>query len=104
MNTRPLALLGLVVAGSAVLGSLTSNYALVQLSARIGSRAPVILSTLLGAAGASFAAALSLRALRRSGVQSERFFALLGLVLSAFCLFVILVGYGLPQAFLRPGD
>jgi hypothetical protein len=104
MNTRPLALLGLVLGISAVLGSLTLSYGLVHVSARVGTRTPLVLAVALGAAAAALAAVFSLRSARRSASESERFFALLSLVLSAFFLFVIVLGYGLPQLFLRPED
>lgn len=104
MNTRSLTLLALALGVSAVLGSLSLSYGLVYVSARLGDRTPLVLGTLLGAVTAAVAGALSLVAHRRASSRSERFFALLGLALSVFFLFVILLGYGLPQLFLRPED
>jgi hypothetical protein len=62
------------------------------------------LALLGGVALCGIAVWLSIRALRGAAVHSVRFLALLSFALSAFFLFVVLVGFGIPNLFLSPLD
>jgi hypothetical protein len=88
----------------AALGSQVLSYGLVYPAAEGGSKLPLALSLLAGALLAALAGGLSLRAHRQAVLHSERFLALLGIVLSCFFLFVVVVGFGLPDLFLGTKD
>jgi hypothetical protein len=88
----------------AALGSQVLSYGLVYPAAARASKVPLVLALLAGVLLAAFAAGLSLRAHRQAVLRSERFLALLGLVLSCFFLFVVVVGFGLPDLFLGTKD
>lgn len=100
---RSRAFLAIVLGAVAALGAQLLCYGLVY-PARSQGKWPILLSLLAGGLLASIAAWLSARAHGNATGKSERFLALLGVVLSAFFLFVVLVGYGIPNLFLGPRD
>jgi hypothetical protein len=104
MTTRNSVALALTLAAMATLGTQTLMYGLVYPAGSWGTKKPLALALAGGAALAVFSAFVCWRALRRSQLPSERFVALLGLVLSGFFLFIVLFGFGIPNFFLSPKD
>jgi hypothetical protein len=101
---RGRAFLALVIGALAALGTQVTSYGLVYPAADRGTKLPLVLALVAGVLLAAFAACLSLRAHRRATLASERFLALLGLVLSCFFLFVVVVGFGVPEIFVGTKD
>ena len=97
MNSRSWAASAIALAGAAAPFTQAVGYALVHPARAQGSKLFVVLSLLAGGLLTAVAGWLSLHARRRSSVDSERFLALIGLALSAFFLFVIAFGFGIPS-------
>ena len=89
---------------AAVLGSEVLSYALVYPARPHGTRLGLMLALIAGSAMAGLASLISWRALHRSSRSADRFFALLGFVISLFFLFVLVAGFGIPQLILSPKD
>jgi cytochrome c oxidase subunit III len=104
MNPRSLASRGMILGGGAALATQIVSYALVYPAAKWQSKTPVVIALLGGAGVAVVAVMLSVWALRRSRLESERFLSLLAIVLNAFFLFIVLVGFGVPALFLGARD
>ncbi len=104
MNQRSLGFSSLVLGSLSALGALTASYGLVYPARGQHSKLPLWLALLGGALAACLAGGLSLAAQRRAAHESERFLALLGLVLSAFFLFIVVFGFGIPDVILGTGD
>lgn len=104
MNSRPRALGGLVLGTVAVLGTLSLAYGLVYPSGARGDKAPIAAAIVGGALAALLAVLLALFAHRGAVKESERFFALLALLVGAFFLFVVAFGFGLPAIVLGVHD
>lgn len=104
MSSRNGAFLALCIATAAVLGSQTLSYGLVYPSQSAHSKVPVLLGTLCGVLSSAVAIWLSARAKREASGPSERFMALLSLVLGCFFLFVVVAGFGIPVLFLAVRD
>jgi len=103
MNPRKASALALVLATFAVLSSQMLSYGLVY-PARYLSKWPIVLGIVLGAALAFIAGALSLRSYRVAAPGGERFLAAIGLIVSGFFFFVIVLGFGIPSWVLGPRD
>jgi uncharacterized membrane protein (UPF0182 family) len=101
---RGRAFLALLFGALAALGTQVLSYGLVYPAGNQGSKLPLVLALINGALLAAVAAWLSVRAHRRATLESERFLALLGIVLSCFFLFVVVVGFGVPDLFLGTND
>ena len=104
MTTRTSVALALTLATAATLGTQVLMYGLVYPAGASGTKTPLGLAWCGGALLASMAAFVCWRALRRSRTDSERFVALLGLLVSGFFLFVVLAGFGIPNLWLNPRD
>ena len=104
MNQRANAFSAIVLGSVAALGALTASYGLVYPARAHGSKLPLGLALLAGALSACLAGWLALAAHRRATRESERFLALLGMILSAFFLFVIVFGFGIPDLVLQARD
>jgi hypothetical protein len=104
MSQRSQAFLSVIVGSLATLGALTASYGLVYPARAQQSKVPLCLALLAGAIVACSAGWLALTAHRRARRESERFLALLGVVLSAFFLFVIIFGFGIPDLVLQARD
>ncbi len=104
MNPRSLSFWSLTLSSGAVLGALAASYGLVYPARGQHSKLLLALALLAGAFAACVAGWLSLAARRRAAHESERFLALLGLVLSGFFLFVIVFGFGIPNLLLEAHD
>ena len=104
MNSRSLGVSALVLGSAAALGALTTSYGLVYPARGQQNKAPLLLALVVGSVAACVAGLLSLAAHRRATQPSERFLAVLGLVLSAFFLFVIVFGFGIPDLGLGTSD
>jgi hypothetical protein len=103
MSSRFLAVGGLVLGAFAVLASQVLSYGLVY-PARSHGKFPLYLALFGGVALCAVAAWLARRALRGEALESVRFLALVSFAISAFFLFVVLVGYGIPNLLLSPLD
>jgi hypothetical protein len=97
MNPRISAASSIVLASVAGLFTQGLSYALVYPARAQGSKLIIVLSLVAGGVLTAFAGLLSIQARRRANVESERFLALVGLVLSAFFLFLIAFGFGIPS-------
>lgn len=104
MNSRVRAFGGLALSTLAVLGTLSLAYGLVYPSRAQGDKAPVVAALIGGALLTLVAGLLALVAYRRAAKESERFFALLALIVGAFFLFVVVCGFGLPALVLGVHD
>jgi CHASE3 domain sensor protein len=104
MNSRSLGFSSLILGSGAALGALTASYGLVYPARANHTKAPLAVALLVGAVAACFAGWLALSAHRRATQRSERFLAIVGLVLSAFFLFVVVFGFGIPDLVLETGD
>ncbi len=104
MNQRSLGFVSIALGSLAALGALTASYGLVYPAHGQHTKLPLWLALLAGALVACLAGGLSLAAHRRASGQSERFVALLALVLSAFFLFIVVFGFGIPNIVLGTGD
>lgn len=104
MTPRNAVAAALTFASVAVLGSQVLSYGLVYPAGAAHTKSPIALAVLGGALLAGGCTIASFRALRRAQGDAERFTALLGLVLSSFFLFVVVVGFGIPSLFLSPKD
>ena len=104
MNSRRLGFSSLALGSAAALGALTASYGLVYPARASHSKAPLSMALLVGAVAACLAGWLALAANRRATQPSERFLAMIGLVLSAFFLFVVVFGFGIPDLILETGD
>ena len=104
MSSRNSAFLALVIGTAATLCAQVLSYGLVYPAGARHSKSPLALALLGGALGVGFAAWLSFGAYRRASLPAERFLALLSLVLSAFFLFVVLAGFGIPDLMLGVRD
>lgn len=94
----------LSLASAAVLGTQLLAYGLVYPAGAARTKTPIVLALLLGSLLAALAGGVSYRALRRAQGESERFTALLSLVISGFFLLVVVAGFGVPTVFLSPKD
>lgn len=101
---RGRAFLALVVGALSALGSQVTSYGLVYPAADRGTKLPLVLALVAGTLLAALAAWMSVRAHRRAVVPAERFLALLVLALSCFFLFVVVVGFGVPNIFVGTKD
>jgi hypothetical protein len=97
MNPRTFAASSIALASAAGLLTQGLSYALVYPARAQGSKLVVVLSLVAGGLLTAFAGFLSIHARRRSSLESERFLALIGIVLSAFLLFLIAFGFGIPS-------
>ena len=104
MSSRVRSFLALSLGVLAVLGTLTLAYGLVYPSGTRNSKAPLAWALAGGVGCASFAVSLALAAHRRASKESERFFALLALILGAYFLFVMALGFGIPAFVLGVHD
>lgn len=104
MTPRNAVAAALTVASVAVLGTQILSYGLVYPAGAAHTKSPIGLAVLGGALLAGGCAVASFRALRRAEGDAERFTALLGLVLSGFFLFVVVIGFGVPSLILSPKD
>src|SRR5206468_2833670 len=102
MSSRSVAFGALALAGFAALGSQLLSYGLVY-PAQSRGQLPLVLSLAAGVVLAGVALGMSLAALRRAALPSERFLAVVSISLSCFFLFVVLFGFGIPNLFLAPG-
>jgi hypothetical protein len=101
-RTRSLVALGL--GALAVLGTLTLAYGLVYPSGAQDTKSPVSCAIVGGVFCALMAVFISLAARRRAEKDSERFVAQLALVLGAFFLCVVALGFGIPAFVLGVHD
>src|SRR3954469_15505790 len=101
---RGRAFLALVIGAVAALGTQATSYGLVYPAADRGTKSPLVLALVAGTLLAALAAWMSVRAHRRASMPPERFLALLALVLSCFFLFVVVLGFGVPDIFLGAKD
>jgi hypothetical protein len=104
MKPRQSAFLALALATVAVLGSQVLSYGLVYPAKAEHSKLPLLLALSGGALAAIGAILLARLSLRRASLESERFIALLSLLLSAYLLFVVIAGFGIPELFLQAKD
>ena len=104
MNPRAISFLALALGALAVLGSLTLAYGLVYPSGAHETKLPLVAGIAAGALGAQLAAAFALGTYRGARSEAERFFALLALATSAFFLFVVVFGFGIPALVLGVHD
>jgi choline-glycine betaine transporter len=104
MNSRAISFGSLALATSAVLGALTLAYGLVYPSGAHDSKLPLAIAIVAGALCAQSAALLGFRTYRRARSEPDRFFALLVLATSAFFLFVVVFGFGIPALVLGVHD
>ena len=79
-----------------VLGTQVLAYGLVYPSGARDSKLPLACALVGGALCAQALTALGLRSYRLAGSESERFFALLAWSMTAFFLFVVVLGFGIP--------
>ena len=104
MNPRVVSFIALAQGALAVLGSLTLAYGLVYPSGAHDTKLPLVAAIFAGALCAQLAAAFALRSYRGARSEPERFFALLALTTSVFCLFVLVLGFGIPTLVLGVHD
>ena len=104
MNSRVRSVVALTLGASAVLGTLTLAYGLVYPSGSHFSKAPLAAAIAGGTGCALLALVLALAAHRRASKDSERFFALLAVVLGAYFVFVTALGFGIPALILGVRD
>lgn len=104
MNSRTRSVSGLALGTFGVLGTLALAYGLVYPSSAHDEKAPIFAALVGGAVVTLLAALIALAAHRRAVKESERFFALLALILGAFFLFVVACGFGLPALVLGVHD
>jgi hypothetical protein len=104
MSPRSLAFSSLTLGSVAALAALGASYGLVYPARAHHSKVPLALALAVGSLAACLAGWLSLTAHRRARQESERFLALLSLVLSGFFLFVIVIGFGIPDLILEARD
>ena len=106
MTARSLNALALVLGPAAAAGSQLAGYALVHDAAARGGtwvlRLALVVGVIVAASGIAIAAHVLRR--RRDVVESDRFVAVLAIVVDAFFLFVVLVGFGLPTFLVHPTD
>jgi hypothetical protein len=104
MKPTVAAFLALALASITTLGAQVVSYGLVYPARAENSKFPLILALLSGTIATVCAIVLALVAFRRASLDSERFTALLSLLLGAFFLFVVVAGFGIPELFLEPRD
>ena len=104
MNPRAISFASLALSTLAVLGTLTLAYGLVYPSGAHETKLPLTWALFGGALLAQLAAAFAFRTYRLASSESERFFASLALATAAFCLFVLVFGFGIPTLVLGVHD
>jgi len=104
MKPRMSSFLALALGIFTILGTQMLAYGLVYPSGAHHTKLPIFCALLGGALSASSATALALRSHRLAGNDSERFFALLAWATTAFFLFVVVLGFGIPALVLGTHD
>ena len=112
MNRRTTAMLAIFVGPVVCAADQLVSYALVHRAATNGGRGPIWLSSAVATGIILFGLALSLRVLKlRTGTRRDDgvggvvpFLAVVGIATNLFFLLVVVVGFALPQWFLRPTD
>jgi hypothetical protein len=106
MSPRAVAMTALFFGPVACAGDQLFSYMLAYPAAASGSKTMLHVLTAVAALVATFGMLLSYRILRRKTevFPVDRFLALMGVVMNAFFLLVVLVGFGLPKFLLDPTD
>lgn len=106
MTPRAIAMMSMFFGPVAAAADELTSYALTYDAARRGHNALLFVVTAVAAAIATTGLLLAVRVLRRKTevFEPDRFVAMVAILVNAFFLAAVLVGYGMPKLLLHPTD